>query len=77
MNAALAQVSAVFHQALAQARALPTSNPILFISKTTALSQQIASGLGKIGGAFTAIGKTSSPALGTAARTTAACKKLG
>jgi hypothetical protein len=77
VNAALAQVSAVFHRALAQARALPTSNPILFISKTTALGQQITSGLSKIGVAFTAIGRTSSPALDTAARTTAACNKLG
>jgi len=77
VNAALAQVSAVFHQALAQAKALPKTNPILFISKTTALGQQISSGLNKIGAAFTAIGKTSSPALESAARTTAACKKLG
>ena len=77
VNAALAQVSAVFHQALAKAGALPTSNPILFISKTTALSRQITSGLSKIGDAFTAIGKISSPALDSAARTTAACKRLG
>ena len=77
VNAALAQVSAVFHRALAQARSLPTSDAILFISKTTALGQQISSGLNKIGGAFTAIGKTSSPALDIAARATPACKKLG
>ena len=77
VNTALAQVSAVFHKALVQARALPKSNAILFISKTTALGQQIISGFSKIGAAFTAIGKTSSPALDTAARATPACKKLG
>ena len=77
MNAALAQVSAVFHQALVKAQALPKSDPILFITKTAALSQQIVTGLGKIGAAFTAIGKTSSPALDSAARATPACQKLG
>jgi len=77
VNAALAQVSAVFHQALVKAKALPKSNATLFITKTAALSQQIGTGLGKIGDAFTAIGNTASPALDSAAHVTPACNKLG
>jgi hypothetical protein len=74
---ALGRISGVFHTALTQARALPRSNAVRFITKTTALSKQIVAGFGKIGGAFAAIDKQSSTLLETAARATPACAKLG
>ena len=77
VNAALAQVSAIFHSALSQAAKLPTKNAGLFITRTVALGQQIGTGLGKVGDALAAIGKNASPALTAAGRTTPACKKLG
>lgn len=77
VNTALAQVDAIFHTALAQARDLPTSNAVLFLKKTLALSAQIKTGFNKVGGAFTAIGANASPALAAAGRSTPACQQLG
>ncbi len=76
VNAALGQVGAVFHTALTQARKLPTTNPVLFLSRTQALTKQIGTGFGKVSGAFAAIGKSASPALKTAGRTSPACQAL-
>ena len=77
VNAALGQVSAIFHKALTQARALPKSNAILFAQKAEVLAATINSGVAAIGPAFAAIGKTAAPALTRAGRTTAACQNLG
>jgi hypothetical protein len=77
VNSGLAQVGAVFHTALTQAKALPTSNAIRFAQKAQALAATISTGVQAIGPTFTAIGKTASPALTRAARATPACQKLG
>jgi hypothetical protein len=77
VGAALDQVSAVFHRALTSARALPRSDALLFIRKASALAKQITTGLDGVGSAFNAIGRTASPALETAAKSTAACQSIG
>jgi hypothetical protein len=70
------QLIAVFRSAKRSAQTLPTSNAASFARQAKALGNRIQSGTNRIGTAFTALGKYSTPTLDAAAKKDPDCQKL-